>query len=86
MREVKVYRWGHIEAHGDEPAGRGKIFEGKGLFHQWGYEYEECGENAGNLSVGIIEMPDGAVKLYVPRFIEFVEPLYVAFYGSEKDD
>lgn len=85
MREVKVYRWGAIEAQGDEPAGMGKILEEYGLFHQWGYEYEECGENAGNLSVGIIEMPDGTVRLYVPRFIEFVEPLYAAFYGGDED-
>lgn len=44
----------------------------KGEFHQWGLTYEECGENAGNYTVALIELEDGTIKEVLPNNIQFI--------------
>ena len=36
-----------------------------GKFHQWGSNYEEFENGAGNYSVAIVELPDGTVVMPV---------------------
>ncbi len=45
----------------------------KGLFHQWGVNYEEFETGPGNYTVAIVELLDGKVKEVTPDLIQFVE-------------
>ena len=49
----------------------GKVLEGHGIFHQWGVDYEEFENGAGNHSTAIVEMPDGSVKNVPVELIVF---------------
>ena len=44
-----------------------------GQFHQWGSNYEEFENGAGNYSVAIVELPDGTVVMPVADDICFLE-------------
>ena len=44
-----------------------------GKFHQWGSNYEEYENGAGNYSVAIVELPDGTVVMPVADDICFLE-------------
>ncbi|MCR2047833.1 hypothetical protein NSB25_11115 [Acetatifactor muris] len=44
-----------------------------GKFHQWGSNYEEFENGAGNYSVAIVELPDGTVVMPVADDICFLE-------------
>ena len=45
-----------------------------GIFHQWGNSFIEFEEGPGNITVGIIELPDGRmIEVEVSR-IKFIEP------------
>jgi hypothetical protein len=44
---------------------------GKGLFLQWGVEYEEFENGPGNYTVAIVELPDGSVESFMPNCIKF---------------
>jgi len=46
-----------------------------GLFHTWASDYDECDENFGNFTVGIIELPDGTVTTVRPENIRFMDAL-----------
>lgn len=43
-----------------------------GRFHQWGSNYEEYENGAGNYSVAIVELPDGTVIMPVADDICFL--------------
>ena len=47
-----------------------------GKFHQWGSNYEEFENGAGNYSVAIVELPDGTVVMPVADDICFLESIY----------
>jgi hypothetical protein len=44
---------------------------GRGMFIEWGNEYEEFENGPGNYTVGIVEMPDGSVQTFMPDCIKF---------------
>lgn len=44
-----------------------------GLFHQWGNDYEEFEDNAGNYTVAIVELPNGEIITPFPRNIVFTD-------------
>lgn len=44
-----------------------------GQFHQWGSNYEEYENGAGNYSVAIVELPDGTVIMPVADDISFLD-------------
>lgn len=44
-----------------------------GYFHQWGSNYEEFENGAGNYSVAIVELPDGKVVMPVAEDITFLK-------------
>ena len=80
MREVKVYRWEQVDG------GLEKVFDGYGLFYQIGSNFEEFETGPGNYSTAVVEMPDGTMRNTDIEMIEFVEPLYGAFYGDENNE
>lgn len=43
-----------------------------GLFHQWGFSAIEAIDTVASNSMGIIELPDGTVKLIDPEDIKFI--------------
>ncbi len=43
-----------------------------GQFHQWGSNYEEFENGAGNYSVAIVELPDGKVVMPMANDIQFI--------------
>ncbi|CAH5462713.1 TPA: hypothetical protein N0X70_001533 [Enterobacter roggenkampii] len=45
----------------------------EGLFHQWGSDFEEFETGPGNMTVAIVELPDGTVETFVPHLIKFIE-------------
>lgn len=44
-----------------------------GLFHGWGFDYEEFENGPGNYSIAIVEMGDGSIKTCVPENIKFID-------------
>ena len=44
-----------------------------GVFHQWGNQYEEFENGAGNYTVAIVELPDGSVVMPVACDIQFLD-------------
>lgn len=77
MREIKVYRWEQ-----NPPV---KVFDSYGLFHQIGCNFDEYETGPANYSTAVVEMPDGTMRNTDIEMIEFVEPLYAAFYGEENN-
>ncbi|MEV9060044.1 hypothetical protein AB0118_07380 [Klebsiella quasipneumoniae] len=45
----------------------------EGLFHQWGTDYEEFETGPGNMTVAVVEFPDGTVETFLPYLIKFIE-------------
>ncbi|MDR7940120.1 hypothetical protein RIU82_09215 [Enterobacter soli] len=45
----------------------------EGLFHQWGSDYEEFESGAGNMTIAIVEFPDGTIETFLPHLIKFIE-------------
>lgn len=52
---------------------------GKGVFHQWGFSYEQIGESAGNFSVALVEctisengLIEGKIYEVLPSKIKFI--------------
>jgi len=83
MRRVKVYVWKRVQ---DEKKGsyyNERVFEREGVFHKWGCSFEEFDTGPGNFSTAIIELSDGSIKEYEPEMVEFMEPVYEAYYGEE---
>lgn len=44
-----------------------------GIFHQWGNDYEEIGDGAGNFTVAIVELPNGRIVTPAARDIWFLD-------------
>ncbi|WP_312998282.1 hypothetical protein [Leclercia sp.] len=44
----------------------------EGLFHQWGSDFEEFETGPGNVTVAIVEFPDGTVETFPPHNIKFL--------------
>ena len=67
MRKVIVFKYHRPEGqtHYDKKP------IGKGMFHQWGCDYEEFETGAGNFSTAIVEMEDGEVKNIPAEMIKF---------------
>lgn len=49
-----------------------KDFKNKGVFHQWASAYENHGENAGNYTIALVELPDGTMQEILPINIKFI--------------
>lgn len=58
LRKVDIYEWKIPKGK----TAREKVKTGEGLFHQFGLDYEEFDNGAGNFSTAIIEMPNGEIK------------------------
>ena len=50
-----------------------KRIRAKGQFHRFSVDYEECGENAGNFAVAIVELPNGEVITPPANLIQFTD-------------
>ena len=46
-------------------------FKSKGLFHQWGVNYEEFENGAVNYTIAIVELSDGTIEEVLPCNIQF---------------
>ena len=47
-----------------------------GYFHQWGFSYEDCGENGMvNYSIAIVELPNGKIVIPMPEDIQFIDKI-----------
>ena len=57
-RKVVIYEWQRVKGASHSE----KVCVGNGTFHQFGLDYEEFENGAGNYSTAIVEMPDGSVK------------------------
>ena len=57
-RKVTVYEYQRVkgQTHFD------KVCVGNGIFHQFGFDYEEFETGPVNYSTAIVEMPDGTIK------------------------
>jgi hypothetical protein len=44
-----------------------------GVFHQWGYAYEEFQSGPGNYTVGIVELPNGKIVTPLAEDIQFCD-------------
>jgi hypothetical protein len=56
--------------------GTGKMeddFTHEGIFHKWGSEVEDTGEQIASFTVAIVELPDGTVQTILPQNIKFVK-------------
>ena len=69
MRAVKVYKYG--KKSGD--TFMTKVEDGKAKFHQFGMDYEEYDNGAGNFSTAIIERENGKVENVPVEMIEFID-------------
>ena len=49
-----------------------KGFQGEGIFHCWGTDYEEFEENAGNFTVAIVQLDNGRIEKVLPNHIQFI--------------
>ena len=69
MRIVKVFKYG--KKSGD--TFMTKVEDGRATFHQWGMDYEEFDNGAGNFSTAIIEREGGKVENVPAEMIEFIQ-------------
>ncbi len=69
MREVLIFKYEKADGkpHFD------KVADGVGRFHEWGSNYEEFENGAGNFSTAIIERPDGTVENVPVELIKFTD-------------
>ena len=70
-RSVEVYEI----KYNSETRKREKELIGRGMFHQFGVNFEEFDAEPGNYSTAIVEMPDGSVQNVPVEFIKFVSPM-----------
>jgi len=59
MRKVTVFKW--VAAHKDGNVFMEKAELCKGLFHQFGCDFEEFESGAGNYTTAIVELPSGEI-------------------------
>jgi hypothetical protein len=74
MRDVLIKTWepAHKDDKGNVVGGRYGDYKAPGKFHQWGCSYEEFEGGPGNYTVGIVELPDGAIQEVLPSQIKFI--------------
>ena len=63
----------HVKA--SRSCNAGKEYEGEAMFHEWGVDFQEFKEGAGNFSVAIVEDEDGQIWKAYPEDVKFLEPL-----------
>lgn len=64
MRKCKGKYW---------ESGMGWVEFELGYFHQWGCNYEEFENGAGNFSTAIVELPDGRIIMPMANDIQFLK-------------
>lgn len=69
MRKVKVFKYERREGQ----AFYDKVENGVAKFHQFGVDYQELHDGAGNYSTAIIERADGSVESVPADMIQFVD-------------
>ncbi|MCK4621275.1 MAG: hypothetical protein KAT62_03570 [Desulfuromonadales bacterium] len=69
MRRVKVSKYEN------QPGDKfmTKVADGEAKFHQFGMDYEEFDNGAGNFSTAIIEREDGKIENVPVEMVEFIE-------------
>ena len=65
--EDKSSKWSYVKAGYFETD-----FLNDGIFHSWGFESQDNGEQVIMDSIAIIELPDGSVEMIRPDRIKFV--------------
>ncbi len=66
MRKVTTYKLVYSQNRTPEV-----VEDGRGFFHQWGFQYEEFESGPGNYTVAVVEMLDGHVKTVPADLIRF---------------
>lgn len=78
MRKVIFKEWIPVEhKEGKKVMGTACFsseYTGSGLFHSFGFNYEEFNEGVGNYSIAIVELPSGKIVEVLPINLKFVEP------------
>jgi hypothetical protein len=70
-RKVMVYKY--VKTPGENYNKR--VEDREGIFHQWGCDYEDFGNDTGNFSTAIVEFPDGTVKNVPVKDIKFLKEI-----------
>lgn len=53
----------------------GQWINGEGFFHQWGESFDQCGEQIGKFTFGIVEAAEGKIHEVAPHDLEFIDRL-----------
>ncbi len=75
-RKVNVFRYALKESgQYDRLEGGGfkRDLVGSGIFHEFGFDYEDTDAGPGNFSVALVEWPDGIVEKVPVELIKFVK-------------
>ncbi len=75
MREVKVFKMEKVFNEKKKQWITEKVFQCDGIFHEWGSDYEEFEDGAGNFTVAIVELKDGSIITVPADLIQFKKPL-----------
>ena len=59
LRKVQIYKWVNVVNDGKSKVI--KVETNKGMFHQWGVNFEEFETGPANYSVAIVELDDGSI-------------------------
>lgn len=70
MRKVEIYEW---QADHDNRGSNKRVKVCEGFFHQWGVDYAEFENNAGNFSTAIIETNNGTIENIPANLIRFID-------------
>ncbi len=70
MKKVKVFKYEKRSEPGQFHFD--KVEDGTAQFHQWGLNYEEFENGAGNYSSAIIERDDGTIENVPAEMIQFI--------------
>lgn len=69
-RPVSVFKWFRPEdAKYSDPYT--KEFVGAGKFHQFGCDFEQFEDGAGNFTTAVVEMPDGSIENIAVDLVRF---------------
>ena len=71
LRKVQVYKWERVKIDGAYKTVQAETV--KGLFHQWGVNFEEFESGPANYTVAIVELDDGSVEMVPANLIKFIE-------------
>ncbi|WP_219117117.1 hypothetical protein [Janthinobacterium sp. UMAB-56] len=76
MRQVQVFKWEQQTIDGCRKSV--KVPDGMAAFHQFGNQYEEFDNGAGNYTTAIIERADGSVQQVNADMVKFIDPPVLA--------